>query len=118
LQTRALVSQCPICPPSAGQSVSTQQAELPMQSCPHFLVPVVQVKAQVWVAVVQVPFCPAPSIATQSLSVQQADVRTQVESAHALYPVPQVYPQACVLVLQVATSPVWALQSLSMQQAL
>jgi hypothetical protein len=84
LQARVLVSQCPICPPSAGQSVSTQQAEFPMQSCPHFLVPVVQVNAQVWVAKVQVPLCPAPSIATQSLSVQQPEVRMQVASLHAL----------------------------------
>ena len=47
-------------------------------------VPVVQVNAQVWVAALQVPLWPAPSIAMQSLFVQQPDVRTQVASLHAL----------------------------------
>jgi hypothetical protein len=67
-----------------GQSVSMQQEEVPMQSCPHFMVPVVQVNEQVWVVVLQVPTCPAPAIAAQSVSAQQFEVRTQVASLHDL----------------------------------
>jgi hypothetical protein len=79
-----LLSQCPICPPLTAQSVSMQQAEVPMQSCPHFLVLEVQANEQVWVARLQVPTCPAPAIAAHSVSEQHPEVRTQVASLHAL----------------------------------
>jgi len=79
-----LLSQSPTFPAWATQSPSTQHEVEAMQSWPHFLFPVVQLKSQECVAALQVPAWPGPAWAAHSLSAQQPEVRTHVASLHDL----------------------------------